>query len=121
MGEPSPQNSRRSQRVLLQIPVLIRTDMPGGQYIEVQAFTAVVNAHGGLLEVPVKLADNQKITLVNPQSGMEASCRVVRIEGPVKSSFMIAFEFNELGSRFWPITFPPEDWGVTQETAKNSH
>jgi hypothetical protein len=43
----------------------------------------------------------------------------VRVEGPDKESFKIAFEFDQRSPRFWPITFPPEDWGVAEEVASD--
>ena len=119
MSETNLQNRRRSQRVLLQVAVLVRTDMPGGKRLQIQAFTLVVNAHGGLLESPLRMTVDQQITLVNPQTRQEVGCRVVRVEGPSDASFTIAFEFDQRSSRFWPITFPPEDWGVAEEVASD--
>ena len=108
-------NRRRSQRVLLQVAVLIKANMPDGRCVKVQAFTSVVNAHGGLLESPLKLAANQKILLINPHAGEEAGCRVVRVEGPTSALYEVAFEFDQRNPRFWPINFPPEDWSVKEE------
>jgi hypothetical protein len=119
MTETNLQNRRRSQRILLQVAVLVRTEMPGGKRLQIQAFTLVVNAHGGLLESPLRMTVDQQITLVNPQTRKEAGCRVVRVEGPSKELFTIAFEFDQRSPRFWPITFPPEDWGVAEEVASD--
>ena len=121
MGETDPQNRRRSQRVLLQVVVLVRAEMPDGKNLQVQAFTLAVNAHGGLLESPLNLAANQKITLISPQTGQEVTCRVVRAEKPSEASYRIAFEFDQGSPRFWPITFPPKDWGVAEEVATDVH
>jgi hypothetical protein len=110
-------NRRRSQRVTLQVVVLIRVNMPDGRYLQVQAFTSVVNAHGGLLESPLKLATNQKILLINPHAGEEVSCRVVRVEGPTLALYEVAVEFDQRSAQFWPINFPPEDWAVTEVIA----
>lgn len=112
MSNEIPKNRRRSQRVPVQIPVLVRTEALGGQHTQVQAFTSEVSAHGGLLEMPLKLTANQKITLVNPHTGREIGCRVVRIDGSTESCFTIAFEFSERNSQFWPISVVPKDWGV---------
>jgi hypothetical protein len=86
----------------------------------VQAFTSVVNAHGGLLESPLKLASNQKILLINPHSGIEVSCKVVRVEGPTSALYEVAFEFDQRSANFWPITFLPEDWGAVKEVANDN-
>ena len=103
-------NQRRSQRVPLQVVVIVRANMPDGRCLQAQAFTSVVNAHGGLLESPLRLATNQKILLINPNSGVDASCKVVRVEGPNSSLYDVAFEFDQRSPQFWPIDFPPEDW-----------
>ena len=49
MSEPSPQNQRRSQRLMLQLALLIKAEVGVGN-LQTQAFTVLVNAHGGLLE-----------------------------------------------------------------------
>jgi hypothetical protein len=120
MTESGPKNRRRSQRVMLQLAVLVRANMPDGRCVQVQAFTLDVNAHGGLLESPLELTANQRITMVNPQSGIEVGCRVVRIERSSSALLQVAFEFDQHSADFWPIAFPPEDWGVVKEAANNN-
>lgn len=120
MSEPDPQKRRRSQRVMLQVSVFIRAESPKGKRIQTQAFTVSVNAHGGLLESSYRMAAGQRITLVNPQTGEEVGCRVVRVERSSEECFATAFEFDERSPRFWPITFPPVDWGVTEELVEGS-
>jgi hypothetical protein len=120
MTESVPKNRRRRQRVMLQLAVLVRANMPDGRCLQVQAFTLVVNAHGGLLESPLELTANQKITIINPQSGKDVGCRVVRIERSSSASLKVAFEFDQRSAHFWPITFPPEDWSVVEEVANDN-
>ena len=117
MSEADPRNRRRSQRVMLQVAVLVKAEMPAGKRVQTQAFTVVVNAHGGLMESPFRMTVGQRITLVNPQSGKEVGCRVVRVQKSSEEGFTTAFEFEERSARFWPVTFPPVDWAVTEELA----
>ena len=112
MIESEPKNRRRSQRVTLQIAVLIRSTLIDGRSVQVQAFTLVASAHGGLLESPMKLSVNQRIQLINPHSGKAVSCRVVRVEGSATTSCEVAFEFDCPSPLFWPLNFPPEDWAT---------
>jgi hypothetical protein len=114
-------NQRRSQRVTLQVVVLIKAIMPDGRCVQVQAFTSVVNVHGGLVESSLKLATNQKIRLINPHSGIEVGCRVVRVEGPTSALYEVAFEFDQRTPRFWLINLPPEDWDVEEAIASDNH
>lgn len=109
------QNRRRSQRVLLQVAVLLVVEMPGGNGVRAQAFTQVVNAHGGLLDAPFRMKAGQRLTLVNPQSGKQVGCLVVRVDASTEGYFPTAFEFDERSPHFWPISFPPLDWAETQE------
>ena len=81
-------------------------------------FTVNVNAHGGLLESPIRMAPGQRMTLTNPQSGKQVACTVVRVAQPPQGSlFTIAFEFAERSPRFWPLPLPPLDWAVGPEPA----
>jgi hypothetical protein len=117
--ESDPKNRRRSQRIALQIAVLLKASLQDGRTVQVQAFTAAVNAHGGLLESPVKLTANQKILLFNPHFGKDVGCRVVRVEGSSSGLYELAFEFDCRSPQFWPIALPPEDWAMTDEAEDN--
>jgi|GEM_PF-6620018 len=112
MLDPKPRTRRRSQRVMVQLEVLLQVEVPGCSPRQVHAFTTVISTHGGLLEAPLRVAPNQKITLVNPKSGMSVTCRVVRVDADITDAqvFAIAFEFDQRSSQFWPIDLPPEDW-----------
>jgi hypothetical protein len=83
--------------------------------VQVQAFTQVVNAHGGLLDAPFQMTAGQKIVLINPHSRQEVGCRIVRVDASSEGFFPTAFEFDERSPQFWPINFPPLDWSVVQE------
>jgi len=87
----------------------------------VQAFTSVVNAHGGLLQSSLKLVTDQRILLIKPNSGMEVGCKVVRVEGPKSALYEIIFEFERGSSRFWLINSPPEDWVVEEAIASDNY
>ena len=100
---------------MLQVPILVKADMLNGKREQVQGLTLVVNAHGGLLESALPVAVNQKIALVNSQTGKEVGCRVARAERTSPELVRVAFEFDEPTCKFWPISFPPEDWGAVAD------
>jgi hypothetical protein len=110
---PSDANRRRSERVMLQIRVKVVTETPERVPVEEETHTLVVNAHGGLLKLKLELLQGQPIVLVNPLNGMKQACRVVRIDQPSAEYFAVAFEFDQPAPKFWPVTFPPKDWGVS--------
>lgn len=100
--------------------LLLRVNMPDGRCLQVQAFASVVNAHGGLLAAPIKFETNQKTLLINPHSGKEVGCKVVRVEGQTQGMYEVAFELDQRSPRFWPVGFSPEDWPETEETASDN-
>ena len=107
---PSPENRRRSERVVLRIPVHVVAEDEDRKQIQEKAETQVVNAHGGLLQMSQHIHVGQSFLLNNPQSGAEMSCRVVRIEEDGMDLYRIAFEFDRPAPNFWPVVFPPADW-----------
>lgn len=107
---PSPENRRRSERVVLRIAVVVLAEDEARRQIQEKAETQVVNAHGGLLRMRQHLHVGQSFLLNNPQSGSEMSCRVVRTDEEGMDFYKIAFEFDRPAPQFWPIVFPPADW-----------
>ena len=110
---PEPSNRRRSERVMLQIPITVLTESLDHNKLQEATHTLVVNAHGGLMKLKMELLAGQPITLVNPQSGMQQSCRVVRVDESGTDHFAVAFEFDQPAPKFWPVVFPPRDWGLS--------
>jgi PilZ domain len=108
----TPQNRRRSERVVLQMSVRVLAADEERRQIQEDAKTQVVNAHGGLLQMKAHLHVGQSFLLSNPRNRMEMSCRVVRTEEQGMEYYNVAFEFDRPAPKFWPIVFPPPDWGL---------
>ena len=107
-------NRRRSERVLLQVRVLVETELEEGKLVRLDAFTLVVNAHGGLLEMSLKVPKGQKLLLSNPALRVQQACRVIAIRSSKDGVFAVAFEFDNPRPQFWPIAFPPTDWSLVE-------
>ena len=103
---------RRSERVVLRIPLTLSMTAPDGKRVRIEALTQVVNAHGGLLDVGIEVSAGQKLLLGNPKTERIEVCRAVRVEKSDEIRFLVAFEFDIPAPHFWPVTFPPEDWQV---------
>jgi PilZ domain len=103
-------NRRRSQRVLLRIPIAVIATGPDKKMAREQTFTSVVNAHGALiaLDLPVRLG--QVVILQNPETNEEQSCRVVRVSPGREGKPEVGLEFLKPSPNFWRIAFPPSDW-----------
>jgi hypothetical protein len=103
MATSTLQNRRRSPRILLQIPVLLRGQTQEGEPIQGHALTLVVSGHGGLLETALKVSPDQKLDLVNQKSGETAACKVLRVEESYEAIYTVAFEFDHCNPQFWPV------------------
>ena len=117
MTDANPANRRRSERVMLQVPVIVEAWAHDGQPRQEEAHTSVVNAHGGLMKLKMNVKAGQPILLVNAKTNVKQGCRVVRVETSEAGMSAVAFEFDQPAPQFWPIHFPPADWGV-DTTAK---
>lgn len=107
-------NRRRSERVFLQIKVIVEVEREHGNPAQVDAYTLVVNAHGGLLEMSAKVSKGQKFFVSNPSAGLRQSATVVAVRRADDDGFAVAFEFDDPAPRFWPISFPPESWHAVE-------
>ena len=111
MTDSNPANRRRSERVMLQIPVVVQAKTPDGKNVREDTQTVVVNAHGGLLKLRMEVKTGQPIVLVNERAKVQQGCHVVRVETSEAGNSAVAFEFDQPSPKFWPIVFPPADWG----------
>ena len=103
-------NRRRSQRVFLRLPIQVLARGPNKQHVFEDTFTSVVNAHGALFHLSLKVEVGQQIILKNIESEEEQSVRVVRSNPDADGKTEVAVEFLRPAPKFWRISFPPEDW-----------
>ena len=97
---------------MLQIPVVVQARTRDGEEVREQTQTVVVNAHGGLLKLRMEVQAGQPILLINEKNKMRQGCHVVRVETSNAGHSAVAFEFDQPTPQFWPIVFPPADWGA---------
>jgi hypothetical protein len=96
---------------MLQIPIVVQVRTRDGKDLREETQTEVVNAHGGLMKLRMELKAGQPILLINERSKMQQGCHVVRVETSGAGNSAVAFEFDQPAPQFWPIVFPPADWG----------
>jgi len=114
-------NQRRSQRVLLSLPV----EITGQQGVEKKPVsektrTMVVNAHGALVQLNLKVEIGQQLTVKNLKTNEEAHCRVVFVNQAQLSNVEVGIEFLKPAPLFWRIAFPPVDWTPRSPDAKGA-
>lgn len=113
-----PANTRRSQRLLLKVAVVIAGQRADGKAFVEQTSTEVVNAHGALVLLSEPVANDQLLRMRNIKAGDEEPCKVVGIGQKVGGKTEIGVEFLKPSPRFWRIAFPPEDWTPRSPEAK---
>ncbi len=100
---------RRSQRVIIRVPVtLVVTE--SGQTIKISAHTVAVNIHGAMVVSPRSLDANTKLEIVNGRTDEKVSSRVTRSARESSEGYLIPVEFTSPSSNFWQISFPPSNW-----------
>jgi hypothetical protein len=90
--------------------VVVDAEIEPGKSVRLDAFTLVASAHGGLVEMNLKVFKGQKLLLSIPSARLQESVTVVAVRGAEEGGYAVAFEFDNLAPQFWPISFPPEDW-----------
>lgn len=112
---------RRSQRVILSLRVIVRTDDgPKATSFEEETHTLIVNAHGALIALNNKVAKGQRLRLTNRATKAEQACRVASLGPMSEGKAQIGIEFLKPSPDFWQISFPPEDWVVPEPSSANS-
>jgi len=100
---------RRSQRVIIRVPVTLEVTL-AGQAVTIHAVTVAVNDHGAMLLCSQTLAEDTKLELQHDGTRQRLSCRVTRAPRESPEGFLIPVEFQTPTPGFWHISFPPTDW-----------
>jgi hypothetical protein len=109
-----PETSRRrSQRVILTMPVTVRTDDATKETaFEEETHTLIVNLHGALILLASKVAKGQKLRMKNRSTQAEQLCQVASLGSKAEGKTQVGVEFVQPSPDFWQISFPPEDWSL---------
>jgi len=100
---------RRSQRVIIQVPVTLELEA-GGSKVTVKAKTASVNDQGAMLICTKNFAVDTRFELVNDRTSKRQSCRVTRTAAENQQGYLIPVAFSASAPGFWQISFPPPGW-----------
>ena len=103
-------NQRRSQRILLAVPVQVTGKHAEDKTFSERTKTLVVSAHGALVLLKATVTQGDSLTLQNLLTKEEAKCRVADVTGGQNGWMEIGVEFLQPNPRFWRVAFPPEDW-----------
>jgi len=101
---------RRSERVFLQVGVIVQGVTPEGRAFRERTKTLAVNVHGALIHLAEEVRPRGELVLTHEATGQQQTCRVVYTQ-PVKGNIRaVGIEFLVAAPKFWQISFPPDDW-----------
>src|SRR5512138_3086748 len=102
LGKRQP---RRSDRILVSIPLEVVGTAPSGGKFCVKATTQFVSSHGGSLVLPRTLGTDQEITM-RRGDGVQVRVRVVGQVGIGPAGPIYGVAFLQPCPDFWGVSFP---------------
>jgi len=102
--QPTAEERRRAQRVLLRMPVLVHI---AKRPEPMKGFTHTVSATGGMIILPEGFAQGTKFTLENPKTQQRVEVNVPRSPQMNQEGSLVPIEFLTPAPQFWNIFFPP--------------
>jgi PilZ domain-containing protein len=111
-------NRRRSQRVLMKLPVRVSGQGGGAASFEEDAYTLAISAHGALIAVEAPVYRGQRFTLANVQTKATLECVVAHVDKIPGERTRVGVEFMLPNQTFWRVAFPPKDWTPRHPDAK---
>src|SRR5882762_10377263 len=112
-------NRRRSQRVLMTIPVRVSGKSGAASPFEEEAHTRAISAHGALILLSAQVFRGQRLTLSNVQTKAALECVVAHIDRRQRNQPQVGVEFMLPNPMFWHVAFPPKDWTPRHPDAKS--
>lgn len=114
---PGPNsNRRRSQRVMLSVPVTVLGKTAQGQFSE-NTHTMVISPHGALVGLKAKVTQGQTVRLKSVTSPEEQECQVIWVGPTAEGKAQLGLEFTKPAPKFWGVSFPSADWSPAKAKA----
>ncbi len=111
-------NRRRSQRILIRIPVRIAAPQGTDPVFKEESSTLAISAHGALILMTERTKKGQRLILSNVHTGSSAECVVAHIGDIHESRTQIGVAFVLPSATFWHVHFPPTDWTSRHQDAR---
>lgn len=100
--QPTAEERRRAQRVLVRMPVVIHV---AGK--ELQGNTHTVSAGGAMVILKEGISEGTKVTVENPVTKGKVEAKVIRPPQMNQEGSLVPVEFATPSPTFWNIFFPP--------------
>jgi hypothetical protein len=98
-----PQNRRRSKRIQIRVPVVVRLRDAGKSSVAEKTEAIIVNDHGALILLATATEINQIIRVENPTTSEELLCRVTSRGDTFMGKTQVGVEFIVPTPGFWRI------------------
>lgn len=102
--QPTAEERRRAQRVLLKMRVLVY--LPNKPE-PIEGHTHTVSATGAMIVLAQGLSQGTKFTLENPKTQQKVEVNVVRSPQMNQEGSLVPVEFLTPAPQFWHVFFPP--------------
>lgn len=112
-------NRRRSQRVLMRLPVRVSGEGSGARSFQEDTYTLAISAHGALISIAGPVYRGQRFTLSNMQTKATLECVVAHVDKAPGEATRAGVEFMLPNETFWRVAFPPKDWTPRHPDAKS--
>jgi len=103
---------RRSERVLLNVPILVQGGTTSRQPFQEETHTLVVNAHGALITMATQVRPGDTLMILNKNTQEVELCRVAFLGPTHAGKTQVGIEFTRPAANFWRTSLAPEDWRV---------
>jgi hypothetical protein len=103
-------NRRRSQRILVGIPVRVSGRNSRGSPFEEETATLAISAHGALISLAMSVNKGDRVTLFNVRTESSAECSIAYVTGTQTDRQQVGVQFVLPNPSFWHVAFPPDDW-----------
>jgi hypothetical protein len=103
---------RRSKRLFLDVPLLIRGEAKDKSPFQEETFTVTVSAHGALVVLGTQVTLGQRVLLANPKRQGEREGTVIFLGPPYAGLATVGIEFAHPAPEFWAVDSPPPDWDL---------
>jgi len=101
------QKRRRSQRMKARVPIEVRAQSIEKHSAAERTEALVINAHGGLILLAMKVSPDQLVTVVNLNTGDELLSRVTSLGPSFMGKTEVGVEFIKPSPDFWGVPSSP--------------
>ncbi len=110
--EPTPdtksERRRRSQRLKARVPIEVRSQTVEKHTASEKTEALIINAHGGLILLSMKVAPDQLVTVVNLNTGDELLSRITSLGPSFMGKTEVGVEFIKPSPDFWGVPSVPK-------------